>query len=128
MLNPYGLKYLLYFLFSSCSDAEKVNKCVDENMAKCSNTLKSQVMTMKKLNMMIIGDMCKFDMKVKTQVEKAREMYSALIEFMTNGKLCLYSFVCVCVFYFCLFVCLMEILSVLTSPSTILQLLRGSLF
>jgi hypothetical protein len=48
-------------------------------------------MTMEKLNMMVIGEMCKFDMKVKNQVEKAREMYAALIEFMTNGKLYLYS-------------------------------------
>lgn len=71
-------------------------------MSKCSDTLKWQVMTMEKLNMMVIGEMCKFDMKVKNQVEKAREMYAALIEFMTNGKLYLYSCVSVgggvCVF------------------------------
>ena len=88
------IKIYIVLLFS-CSDAEKVKKCVDENMSKCSDTLKWQVMTMEKLNMMVIGEMCKFDMKVKNQVEKAREMYAALIEFMTNGKLYLYSCVSV---------------------------------
>ena len=57
---------------------------------------------MEKLNMMVIDDFCKFDMEVKNQVEKARVMYAALIDFMINGKLCLCSFVCVgrgvCVF------------------------------
>jgi hypothetical protein len=38
---------------------QKVKKCVDENMSKCSDTLKWQVMTMEKLNMMVIGEMCK---------------------------------------------------------------------
>jgi hypothetical protein len=62
------IKIYIVLLFS-CSDAEKVKKCVDENMSKCSDTLKWQMMTMEKLNMMVIGEMCKFDMKVKNQAD-----------------------------------------------------------
>lgn len=63
-----------------------LHECVEDNIQACSPVLKSQLVSVFSLNLQMIGDKCRLNMIDETPKDKAREMYSKLVEIMLMGE------------------------------------------
>ncbi|XP_063434047.1 uncharacterized protein LOC134715647 isoform X2 [Mytilus trossulus] len=69
-----------------CRDVQMLHECVEDNVQACSPVLKSQLVSVFRLNLQMIGDKCKLNMTDETPKDKAREMYSKLVQMMLMGE------------------------------------------
>ncbi|XP_052102318.1 uncharacterized protein LOC127735918 isoform X2 [Mytilus californianus] len=69
-----------------CRDVQMLHECVEDNVQACSPVLKSQLVSVFSLNLQMIGDKCKLNMTDETPKDKAREMYSNLVQIMMMGE------------------------------------------